>query len=375
MTVLTCAFVACWAVPAAPPREPAMQKALALPPRSGNPRNSEGDFVQLKDGRILFVYTHFTGGGADDSRAHLAGRVSADGGRTWSAEDRVVVRNEGTRNVMSVSLLRLRDGRVALFYLRKNSLTDCRPFVRFSSDEARTWSDPVGVIPDDQVGYYVLNNDRVVQLARGRLIAPLALHNRPGWKVPDWRGHILCYLSDDAGKTWRASKTSQTARSPKGARVTAQEPGVVELTDGRVMMWVRTDAGRQYQCFSRDGGDTWSALEPSGIVSPLSPASIERIPSTGDLLLVWNDHSRLAPSARRGRTPLTVAFSSDDGKTWRHVRDIEDDRRGWYCYTAIEFVGDRGLLAHVAGKQAAGRHLATTQITRFDVAWLYGRRR
>ena len=28
--------------------------ALRLPPGAGNPRNSEGDFIRLKDGRIMF---------------------------------------------------------------------------------------------------------------------------------------------------------------------------------------------------------------------------------------------------------------------------------------------------------------------------------
>ena len=55
-------------------------KIVLLPPGPGNPRNSEGDFIQLNDGRILFVYTHFTGGGDDHSAAHLAGRYSSDGG-------------------------------------------------------------------------------------------------------------------------------------------------------------------------------------------------------------------------------------------------------------------------------------------------------
>jgi len=34
----------------------------------------------------------------------------------------------------------VRDGRIALFYMLKNSLSDCRPVVRFSADEAKTWS-------------------------------------------------------------------------------------------------------------------------------------------------------------------------------------------------------------------------------------------
>src|SRR5687767_1178845 len=99
---------------------------LTLSPTAGNPRNSEGDFVKLNDGKILFVYTHFTGGSADSASAHLASRISSDGGRTWSERDEPVSAKQGRQNTMSVSLLRLQGGRIALFYLVKNSATDCR---------------------------------------------------------------------------------------------------------------------------------------------------------------------------------------------------------------------------------------------------------
>src|SRR5215510_11567667 len=84
-----------------------LQRPLRLMPGPNNPRNSEGAFIQLKDGRVMFVYTHFTGGGGDHSQAHLAARFSSDSGQSWTDNDVIVVPNEGTWNVMSVSLLRL----------------------------------------------------------------------------------------------------------------------------------------------------------------------------------------------------------------------------------------------------------------------------
>src|SRR5689334_22766688 len=66
-----------------------------IAPSAGNPRNSEGDFVQLHDGRILFIYTHHYGGnGQDDAPAYLASRVSRDGGATWSKSSERVIANE-----------------------------------------------------------------------------------------------------------------------------------------------------------------------------------------------------------------------------------------------------------------------------------------
>ena len=48
-------------------------KNALLPPGPGNTRNSEGAFVGLAEGRILFAYSHFTGGDGDDTLMGGAG--------------------------------------------------------------------------------------------------------------------------------------------------------------------------------------------------------------------------------------------------------------------------------------------------------------
>ena len=345
-----------------------IHRNVLLPPGPENPRNSEGDFIELKDGRVMFVYTHFTGGTSDHATAHLAARFSTDGGMTWTGDDLTVVPNEGDFNVMSVSLLRLPNDDIGLFYMLKNSLEDCRPVMRVSSDEARTWSDPVEIITD-QIGYYVLNNDRMVMTANGRLLCPVALHNTADYEEPDWDGILMCYISDDMGRTWRRSVDTLKGLHDDGSRVLLQEPGVLELRDGRIMMWARTSSGSQYLSWSADGGDTWSAPVPSSIRSPRSPASIERLPGREELMMVWNDHAAVTGEAQAWRTPLSVALSLDDGQTWQASRTLEDDPDGWYCYTAIEFVGDRVLLAHCAGIRQQGG-LNVTQITSLSLDWL-----
>lgn len=343
-----------------------------LPPGPGNPRNTEGDFIQLKDGTLLFAYTKFTGGGGDDDTAFIASRTSSDGGASWISEDRTLLENEGGMNVMSVSFLRARDGRILFFYLRKNSQTDCRSMLRTSSDEGKTWSEAVDCTPDP--GYFVLNNDRAVELKRGRLVLPVALHTEDGkWTG---RGKVMFYLSDDMGRKWRRSKA--VIECPVPSKAGLQEPGVVELKDGRLMVFCRTTLGSQYVAYSRDGGETWTQAAPSALASPLSPVSIERIPKTGDLLAVWNDHTdadaawRADNDAGKGglRTPLSVAISRDEGKTWNNRKNILSDPEGWYCYTAIDFWRDRVLLAYVAGGSGLPR-LSRTQIAWFPVDFLY----
>ena len=350
------------------------QVTLELPPSPANPRNSEGDFIRLRDGKILFVYTHFTAGAGDHATAHLASRESVDGGKTWTDRDAVVIPNEGKWNIMSVSLLRLASGQIALFYARKNSLSDCRPLMRLSTDEARTWSDPIECITD-QVGYYVLNNDRAVQLRsngphKGRLILPVSLHNLPGWKKPDWNGEIMCYFSDDNGRTWRRSHSTLKAFAPSGKRWIAQEPGIVELRDGRLMMFCRSNAGCQLVSYSSDGGDSWTPFATSPLESPVSPATIERIPGTEMLVAVWNDHRHVDAAYRGKRTPYSIAVSRDEGKTWSASKTLFDSVHGWYCYTALVFVGDHLLLGHCAGDRRRNNGLAKSQVTRVPIRWL-----
>jgi len=306
-----------------------------------HPRNSEGDFVTLDDGRILFVYTQFQNVASDHAPAKLMGRYSSDNGKTWTKDDVMIVDKEGDMNVMSVSLLRLKSGDIALFYLRKNSLDDCIPQMRLSQDDGKTWGDPKAIITDRH-GYFVLNNDRVIQLKSGRLLVPVSLHKT---KDTEWsnKGTLRCYYSDDEGLTW---KSGDPVPSPDS--VVTQEPGVVELDDGQVMMIIRANGGAQYRGFSNDQGITWSYAERTEIASPLSPASVERLPS-GEILLVWNNNGNPGPKLYHGRrSPLSVAVSRDEGSTFSKARSIEDDPEGMFCYTAIHCEGKYVLLGYLS---------------------------
>ena len=325
---------------------------LDLAPSTSNPRNGEGDFLTLKDGRIMFVYTRFTGSASDHAPATLVARFSQDSGLTWTSEDQLIVDREGDRNVMSVSLIRLPNQKIALFYMRKNSLDDCIPHMRISQDEGLTWSDPMPCI-QDQEGYFVVNNDRVVVLENGRLLVPTSLHKKTD---RDWshKGELRCYYSDD-GVTWLPGEAVPTPDS-----VITQEPGLVELEDGRIMMFIRASGGRLYRSYSEDWGLTWSMAEATQIKSPISPTSIERLRS-GDLIMIWNNNGKSGPGYFKAkRTPLTMAISKDDGLTWHHLQNIESDPRGFYCYTAIHEMAGHLLLSYVQkieGEEGLGAYV------------------
>ncbi|MBP3293280.1 MAG: exo-alpha-sialidase, partial [Clostridia bacterium] len=58
-----------------------------LAPKAGNPRNSEGSFLRLNDGRIAFAYSRYSGNSADDhAYAEIACIFSSDNGETFGDE-------------------------------------------------------------------------------------------------------------------------------------------------------------------------------------------------------------------------------------------------------------------------------------------------
>ena len=342
---------------------------LNVEPTKEHPRNSEGSFATLASGRVIFCYSQFYGGAGDESAARIVRIHSDDEGRTWS-EPVVVGENIGGNNVMSVSLLRLAGGKLAMFYCVKNSWLDCRPHLRISSDEGATWSEPRLI--QQAPGYFVMNNDRVIQTSKGRIVVPLAFHRSRGTdphtsKSWDARAIAMWIYSDDEGATWQESASwwAMPVRSGSGL----QEPGVVELADGSLFSWCRTDQGAQYGFRSTDAGKTFTPPEPTEMKSPNGPASIKRLPGSSDLLAIYNDHSGLFPFPPKKRNPFVAALSSDGGQTFPQRKLIESDPDGLYHYTAIHFVGDAMLLGYCAGDGKIGA-LNRLRIRRITLDWL-----
>jgi hypothetical protein len=194
-------------------------------------------------------------------------------------------------------------------------------------------------------------------------------------------GIILHYFSDDGGQSWLESLTSYYRCFPTGHGL--EEPGVIELNDGRLWSWTRSGilglsgcGGRQWQSFSDDRGQTWSEPEPSQFISPCSPMQVKRIPATGHLLAVWNDHSGRfkVPKPKEiswGRTPLVSAISEDEGQTWQHHKLLEKAPDHGFCYPALHFTGEAVLLSYNAGGASSRNPLDTQRVRRIPLQEMY----
>ena len=172
-------------------------------------RHSEGAFLRMKDGALLFAYSRFTGAWFDDAPSDIVRCVSYDEGETWSEpETMLTAESFGVKNIMSVSLLRMNNGDLGVICIAKEPPQIYRIYLSRSSDEGRTFYRRVDCLENIGQGHYVVNNARVIRLTSGRLILPLAFHRADGRAKSgedahiDYRASGVWAYSDDDGESW-----------------------------------------------------------------------------------------------------------------------------------------------------------------------------
>ncbi len=349
---------------------------LAPNDSEGNPRNSEGAFLALDDGSILFAYSRFKGDSAADyASSDIYALYSYDEGATFTDEKVLLTcEEEKMMNLMSVSLLRMKNGEIGLFYLGRSSKSKLQMFLRTSRDKGAAWSERILCTPAE--GVFVVNNDRVIRLQDGRILIPAALH-RPTEDGYEEFGELRFFYSDDDGATWKQSAGRCSLPYYINSSSGLQEPGVVERHPGILWCWARTDLGRQYEAYSFDRGETWSSVQPSGFTGPKSPLSMKGGPD-GRLYAVWNPvpeyngQTDLNPNGifLGGRTPYVIAAS--DGQRVRFTQPcaFETERGRGYCYCAVCFLQDSLLLAYCAGGIEDGSCLKRCRIRKIPMSQL-----
>ncbi|WP_171062904.1 sialidase family protein [Larkinella sp. C7] len=242
----------------------------------------------------------------------------------------------------------------------------------------KPWSQPQKIYDG-----YVGSIRSFIRLSTGRLLVSFAKavperQEKPGAGQVDYGWNdIISLHSDDNGQTWKPSTNSVRVEinNAMPVRYGGIEPAVVELTDGRLWMLVRTNKGHLYESFSGDQGQTWQAARPTRFISSDSPAELLRL-SDRRLVLLLNSNQRWdnpRSYAAGGREMLHAAISRDDGQTWQGFREVltmpvtkpgqvEKNDRGTAYASAAETV--EGKVALVAGQGDA------KSVVLFDPDWL-----
>ncbi|HPO14453.1 MAG TPA: sialidase family protein [Candidatus Hydrogenedentes bacterium] len=323
---------------------------VPLPQHEYGYRGMPGSMVQLQDGRLLLTYSGMTVEGQDTGA--IAARYSSDLGKTWTEESTLIATPQpaGQGRYCHPSLLRLSNGQLLLSYIYVSGSNPLfgHNYYRRSADDGKTWGDQLIVTP--KPGYHIMHNDKLVQLSSGRIIAPVEFSFAT--TTNDHAGYVsYTWYSDDNGYSWHESDNMV-----KMLPVETQEPHVVELKDGRLLMLMRTYSGYVAKSYSADQGKTWSegeAVKELSLPPNSSALNIKRIPATNDLLLLRSSQGPKEGPYRR--TPFVSVISKDDGNTWENERIIQGDPEDDYGYPSLLFVENLALISY---HQRDGLHVA-----------------
>ena len=309
-----------------------------FPREPHEPGTLEGTLTKGKDGKILFTAheVDLTADAEMGGAPYLRMQESADGGRTWCEPWDMADENGERIWALHHTELRLPSGELGLIcsemwhhYGHRGRDAGRSMMFRTSKDEGRTWSAPTIMFH----GFCMTCTGHAIILSSGRILAPTFswISPFPGTEAEAWASCVegtpsfsysSALFSEDNGATWQSS-LSELFISRYRQNFVLEEPTVVELRDGTLLMHLRNPMGRISRSYSKDQGLTWSVPEDVHIAAANCPCMIKRIPRTGDLLMVWNQASMQEIVNGLPRARLSCAISKNEGETWENFKNLE----------------------------------------------------
>lgn len=290
--------------------------------------------VEAAPGQLVAAWFAGTREGHPDVGIWVSRHVN--GGWTPAVEVATGIQAEGPRQpTWNPVLFQPPGGPLLLFYKVGPSPRGWWGMVMGSPDGGKTWSNAQR-LPDGVLG--PIKNKPVVLSDGSWLSGSSTEGSSTGWRV-----HFE--LSRDQGQTWRV-----IGPVDNGGTIDAIQPSILFHKDGRLQALVRTRSGFVGTTWSKDQGQTWSALAATMLPNPNSGIDALTL-ADGRQLLVYNH------SARGVRYPLDVALSTD-GVDWKRVVSLESEPvASGYAYPAviqsrdgrvhITYTWDRKRIKHV----------------------------
>lgn len=316
-------------------------------------QNHAANIMPLGNGDLGCVWFGGTQEGMADISIYFS-RLPRSSDR-WTAA--VKLSEDAARSEQNPILFPTPEGPLWLIFTAQKSGNQDTAFVRrrVSQDDGATWG-PIETLfaPEEGRGLFVRQPPAV--LADGDWLLPVFhCQGVPGRK---WVGDLdtsAVKLSSDRGATWREVAVPDS--------LGCVHMNVVALSDGTLLAHYRSRwADSIYESRSTDGGASWSAPVPTAL--PNNNSSIQATAlADGRLALVFNDVNAegaterraslydeiededgagvpegaapAAPGARSAywgvpRAPMTLALSSDGGRTWtKRNLEVGDG----YCMT------------------------------------------
>jgi len=255
---------------------------------------------RTQTGALVVVYREgysHASGQPDDGRVMLV--RSPDKGKTWSQP--VVVQDDPGADDRNAAIECMADGTLCLIWDKYGTGRYPKPghhwaWMRTSTDEGRTWSEPAKVSKDENVH----TRSRPLDLGNGKWLIPYS----ESTSRPTASSYFCIY---DPG----SGSFEEIAATPLCQRNVADETAVVRAANRDLVALIRSNTDPAlFQIVSKDDGRTWSAPRLTSIPSQFTPA---------DLVTLHNGWLLCSFSFRERRNERLVV-SRDNGATW----DVEN---------------------------------------------------
>lgn len=235
--------------------------------------------------------------------------------------------HQGPEPALFPGLVRAANGDLLVsFCTRFDCLPDGEAYLLRSTDEGRSWSEPVSVLRSHKPDGCINLSVGLTTLRDGTVLYP-ACDVRMTRKWDQHETDLIILRSADHGRTWSA---------PTPAQAGVKEPfaygRIIELSNGDVLcpVWGKRVAEEQWTSGlvrSQDGGRTWGghvtiAYDPDAALAPAVPSPDEyHCAGYNETTLLELPDGRLLAVLRQqgvqgGRRELDRAMSADGGRTW-----------------------------------------------------------
>lgn len=311
--------------------------------------------LQVKNGRLLSL-AEGRYANTDQGKNDIIMSMSDDDGKTWSKAVSIADAKGATYN-NPCPVYDAKSGAIYVFFQRYPSGISERAaniptgwkdpkavlnFVIKSTDNGKTWSQPVNVTPTtkraDGVPIMAGGPNAGIQLKdgpkRGRMVIPVNEGPFDKWDITS--------VYSDNGKDWKIGNPAPDSKDSNGfSRV--NETALAETDNGGIVMVARHWGGgdRRRITWSKDGGVTWSPVKDAkdlfccNTQGTLLSYSLTKDPKFGR-------KSRLlfaAPGGPQRRHNGKVYLSYDNGRTWPISKNLNQEK---YCYSSLAHVGKNG---------------------------------
>lgn len=285
--------------------------------------------VETRDGLMAAWF-----GGSQEGALDVSIWLSRHDGKEWSAPIEVANGyNEENRiryACWNPVLFQAKTGPLLLFYKVGPNPETWWGMLKTSENNGRTWS-IAKRLPN---GIYGPIRNKPVELADNVLLIGSSTEDA-GWRVHMERTRSF-------GQQW-----SRTDPLNGAMEYGAIQPTILWHPSGKLQALCRTKQRKITECWSADGGFTWTRMMATDLPNPNSGIDAVML-RDGRALLVYN-HSA------EDRSTLNVAISTD-GKKWHAALVLENQPDGEFSYPAVIQTSDGSVHVTYTWKRERIKH-------------------